>query len=112
MTLETLKQRAEGQGFKYAYGLFKNPTEPPYLASICRSTENFMADNKVYVKDTPIQLDYIFVDKNPEEQAKIEDAILFDVAWNKTDEVYIENERVWQVSYYFELDNKNDTQSL
>ena len=41
MTLETLKTRCEAQGFQYAYGLFKTPVEPPYLASMCRATNNF-----------------------------------------------------------------------
>ena len=100
MTLETLKTRCEAQGFQYAYGLFKTPVEPPYLASMCRATNNFKADKIVYNKDMPIQLDYVYVDKNPTEQAKIEDIILADVPWDKSEEVYIESEKVWQVSYY------------
>jgi len=100
LTLEELKTRCVAQGFKYAYGLFKNPVEPPYLASRCRATNNFKADNITYSKDMPIQLDYVFVDKNPSEQAKIEDIILAGVAWDKSEEVYITNEKVWQVSYY------------
>lgn len=103
MTLAELKQRCEAQGFKYAYGLFKNPTEPPHLIAICRDTDNFMADNKVYDKDIPIQLDYTYIDKDIEMQNKIEDIILADVAWNKTEEVYLEDEEVWQVSYFFEI---------
>lgn len=103
MTLAELKQRCEDQGFKYAYGLFKNSTEPPHLVAICRDTDNFMADNKVYKKDTPIQLDYTYINKDIEEQNKIEDIILADIAWNKTEEVYLSDENVWQVSYFFEI---------
>lgn len=103
MTLAELKQRCEAQGFKYAYGIFKEPTEPSHLIAICRDTDNFMADNKVYEKDTPIQLDYTYINKDIEEQNKIEDIILADVAWNKTEEVYLEDEKVWQVSYFFEI---------
>ena len=103
MTLQELKRRCEAQGFKYAYGLFKKPTEPPHLIAFCRETDNFMADGKVYNKDIPIQLDYTYEDKNLEEQNKIEDIILADVAWNKTEEVYLTAENVWQVSYFFNL---------
>ena len=103
MTLEELKTRCEAQGFKYAYGVFKNPIEPPHLIAICRETDNFMADNRVYSKDTAIQLDYTYIDKNVEEQNKIEDIILSDVAWNKTEEVYLSDEGIWQVSYFFEI---------
>lgn len=101
MTLEELKTRCESQGFQYAYGVFKTSTEPPHLVAICRDSNNFMADNKVYKKKTPIQLDYTYIDKDVEEQNKIEDIILSDVAWNKTEETYLSDEKVWQVSYFF-----------
>lgn len=103
MTLEELKTRCENNGFQYAYGVFKEPVEPPHLVTICRDTDNFMADNKVYLKNIPIQLDYTYIDKDIEEQNKIENEILSDIAWNKTDETYLSDEDVWQVSYFFEI---------
>lgn len=103
MTLADLKTRCVAQGFKYAYGVFKNPTEPPHLVVRTRDTDNFMADNVVYVKDTPIQLDYTYENKDISEQNKIEDIILADIAWEKTEEVYLQDEKVWQVSYFFEI---------
>lgn len=103
MTLEELKTRCEAQGFKYAYGMFKKPTEPPHLVAISTATDNFMADNKVYKKDTSIQLDYTYLVKDLAMQNKIEDNILGDIPWNKTDETYLSDEDVWQVSYFFEI---------
>lgn len=103
MTLAELKQRCENQGFQYAYGVFKTPTKPPHLIAICRDTDNFMADNVVYSKDTPIQLDYTYIDKDLTEQNKIEDNILSDIAWEKSEEVYLSDEKVWQVSYFFSI---------
>ena len=103
MTLETLKQRCEKAGFKYAYGSFKEPVEPPHLIAFQTASDNFFADNLVYLKDKPIQLDYTYIEKNEEEQNKIEDEILSDIAWNKSDETYLQDEEVWQVSYFFEI---------
>mgnify|MGYP001808541102 FL=1 len=103
MTLEELKKRCENAGFEYAYGSFQKPTEPPHLVAFQTATNNFFADNKVYEKDKPIQLDYTYIYKNEEEQNKIENEILGDIAWNKTDETYLQAEKVWQVSYFFEL---------
>ena len=103
MTVEELKKRCENAGFKYAYGRFKKTTEPPHLVAITVNTDNFMADNKTYYTQTPIKLDYTYIDKNLEEQNKIENEILGDIAWNKTEETYLENEQVWQVSYFFEI---------
>lgn len=103
MTLQELKTRCEAQGFKYAYGAFKKPTEPPHLVAIITGTDNFMADNKVYLKNTPIQLDYTYLVKDLTMQNKIEDEILGDIPWNKSDETYLSDEEVWQVSYFFEI---------
>lgn len=101
--LEKLKTRCENAGFKYAYGLFKEPIEPPHLIATSTATENFMADNVVYHKNIPIQLDYTYIEKNLDEQEKIENEILGDIAWNKTEETYLQDEEVWQVSYFFEI---------
>lgn len=103
MTLEELKTRCENAGFQYAYGVFKKPVEPPHLIAICRDTSNFMADNKVYLQDTHVQLDYTYIDKDIDIQNKIENEILSDVAWNKTEETYLSDEKNWQVSYFFEI---------
>lgn len=103
MTLEELKQRCIEQSFKYAYGRFKKITQPPHLVAITIDTDNFMADNKVYKKRLPIKLDYTYIDKNIEEQNKIEDIILSDISWNKTEETYLKDEGIWQVSYFFEI---------
>ena len=103
MTLEELKTRCEEAGFQYAYGIFKSSVEPPHLVAICRETENFMADNIVYNKNTPIQLDYTYIEKDIEMENKIENEILGDIAWNKSEETYLEDEKVWQVSYFFEI---------
>ena len=103
MTLEELKTKCEEQGFQYAYGLFKTPTEPPHLVTISRETDNFIADNKVYQKQTPIQMDYTYIEKNQEDQDKIENNILGEIPWNKTEETYLPDEDVWQVSYFFNI---------
>lgn len=103
MTLKELKQRCENAGFKYAYGQFKKATEPPHLVAMSTGTDNFMADNKVYLKDTPIQLDYTYLTKDVKMEDKIEDEILGDMAWNKSDETYLTDEKVWQVSFFFEI---------
>ena len=103
MTLEELKNKSEEAGFQYAYGQFIEPVEPPHLVAISRNTNNFMADNKVYQKKLPIQLDYTYIDKDLEMQNKLEDEVLNEVVWDKTDETYLSDEEIWQVSYFFEI---------
>ena len=44
-----------------------------------------------------------YLTKDVEMQNKIENEILGDIAWNKTEETYLSDEDVWQVSYFFEI---------
>ena len=99
--LEDLKKRCETAGFPYAYGKFEKPTPPPHLIAVIATADNVMADNIVYYKPIPIRLDYTYTLKDLKQQEKIENEILGDIAWNKTEEAYIQTEQVWQVSYYF-----------
>lgn len=112
MTLEDLKVKCTNYGLKYAYGVYKEEVEPPYLVANVMDTSNFMADNKVYLKDIPIRLEYIFKEKNLTIENLIEDTILGDITWNKTEEAYLEDEGVFEVSYFFELDTKQELVSL
>ena len=70
MTLEELKIRCEENNIQYAYGKFKERVDPPHLVAITRDTDNFMADNIVYNKNIPIQLDYTYLDKDIETENK------------------------------------------
>lgn len=109
MTLNELKNRCDTAKIPYAYGVFKKEVEPPFLVATSQGSDNFMADNKVYKKDLPIQLEYIYKEKNIGIEDLIEDTILADVPWNKTDEAYLEDEEVFEVSYFFTLDAKDNT---
>lgn len=103
MTLEELKSRCENEGFKYAYGNFKKSVKPPYLVVAETSQESFKADNIVYFKRTSVELVYIYLDKDIEEQKKIEENILKDIVWKKDDETYYSDDKVWGISYFFEI---------
>lgn len=106
-SLQELKERCDSAKIPYAYGKFDEITMPPHLVAITTSTENFMGDDKVYVKKIPIKLDYTYDYKNTRIENLIENEILGDVAWNKTEETYLEDENCWQVSYFFDIINNN-----
>ena len=101
--LKNLKEKCEKAGFRYALGKFEEETPPPHLVATIRDTDNFMADNKTYFSPIPIKLDHTYIVKSIEEQNRIENKILGDIAWNKTEETYLQDEEVWQVSYFFEI---------
>lgn len=103
MTLEDLKNRCEAQGFTYAYGVLKKPPTPPYIVTTTADSQVFHADNIVFYKKNTINLNYIYKNKNQAEINKIENTILADITWQKSDESYLPSEEVWQVTYFFEI---------
>lgn len=103
MTLEELKTRCESQGFNYAYGIFKTKIAPPYLVAVTTDSQAFHADNVVYYSKCSVELTYTYKDKDNQEIQKIENSILGDIAWEKSEESYLSDEEVWQITYFFEI---------
>lgn len=103
MTVEELKIRCEKESIQYAYGAFQEPTSPPHLIAKEIDTDNFMADNKVYLRKGSFKLDLTMDYIDFDLIDKVENKILYDVCWNKTEETYLPDEEIWQVSYFFEI---------
>lgn len=103
MTLEELKTRFEKENIQYAYGAFQEPVSPPHLVALETETYNFMADNKVFSRKGRIQLDLTMDYIDFDLIDKVENKILYDVCWNKTDATYLSDEKIWQISYFFEI---------
>lgn len=103
MTLEDLKIRCEENDILYSYGAFQEEVKPPHLVATEPKTNNFMADNRVYKRISTIKLDLTMNYLDLDLVKKVEEKILYDVCWNKTEETYLSNEKVWQVSYFFEI---------
>ena len=101
--LEELATRCEKENIQYAYGVFQKPVSPPHLIALETETDNFMADNKVFARKGTIQLDLTMDYIDFDLINKVENKILYDVCWNKTDTIYLSNEKIWQVSYFFEI---------
>lgn len=105
MTLEELKIRCEKEGFKYSYGPFKEEVESPYLVAIAQDTDTFGADDTAYFSTTEIALVLTYKEKNIEKEKIIEENILQDIFWRKSDEAYLKDEKVWQICYFFKILN-------
>lgn len=96
----------EDIGLPYAYDHFaegESPS-PPFLCFLCPGSSNFGADGGVYFKADEVNIELYTDRKDPELEQRIE-AVLdgHGVFYNKT-EVWIENERLYEVLYSFELE--------
>ena len=103
MTLKELKERCDEANIAYQYGMIEEDTQPPYLMGVVSDSNNFIADNRVYKKIDSVELHYVFKTKNVEIEETIEQNILGDVAWRKSDETFYIDEGVWEVIYYFNI---------
>ena len=103
MTLETLKEKCEAEGFKYAFGKFTKSINPPHIIVTIINSNNFGADNKVYYKSLNGRLELTTLKKDLSLQKKIEENILSEIYWEK-EEGIIADEEVYNTSYFFELE--------
>lgn len=102
MTLSEIDKECKKLGLNYAYGSFDSPTNPPHLIGRIVETDNFSADNKVWYKQPTFRLELTTLKKDLELQKKIEDNLLKDIYWNKTEQE-IMNEGVYNTSYFFNI---------
>lgn len=84
-----------------AYSHFKTKQEPPYIVYIGNGQETFEADNTHYWKTNSYQVEYYFTEKNEQNEASIEDALLnAGYLYEKSEDTFIESEGVFVIYYY------------
>lgn len=84
-----------------AYSHFKTKQDPPYIVYIGNGQETFEADNTHYWKTNSYQVEYYFTEKNEQNEAVIEDALLDNgYLYDKSEDIFIESEGVFVIYYY------------
>ena len=97
----TIFQTLQSTGLPCAYSHFKTKQSPPYLVYIGNGQDTFNADDTHYWKSNRYQVEYYFTTKNETNEAAIEDALLGSgFLYEKSEDVYIEDEGVFVIYYY------------
>lgn len=86
----------------YSHFDFDREVEPPHLMSTEIDSDNFIADNKIYFKKCNARLELTTDSRDRELEKRVEEEILFDIIWKK-EVTYIQTEKVWNISYFFEI---------
>ena len=86
----------------YSHFDFDREVEPPNLMSTEIDSDNFIADNKIYFKKCNARLELTTDSRDRELEKRIEEEILFDIIWER-EVTYIQSEKVWNISYFFEI---------
>lgn len=97
----TIYQTLQSTGLPCAYSHFKAAQSPPYIVYIGNGQDVFEADNTHYYKENRYQVEYYFTTKNESNEEAIETALLGNgFLYDKSEDVYIEDEGVFVIYYY------------
>ena len=104
MTLyEILTDPQAGLGLSCAYSHFRGdtvPANPPYLVYLGDGQEDFAADNTYYHKGNRYRIEYYFTHKSETLENQIEELLLeHGYLYDKSEDVYIEDEGVFVIYY-------------
>ena len=104
MTLfEILNNPETGLGIPCAYSHFRDdevPEAPPYLVYMGDGQDTFEADNTYYWTRNRYQIEYYFTIKDEDQEAAIEKLLLDNgYLYDKTEDVYIEDQGVFVIYY-------------
>lgn len=100
----TIFQALKQTGLPCVYSHFKekdSPKSPPYLIYIGNGQNTAEADNTIYWSENRYRVEYYFTQKNETNEAGIEQALLdAGFIYEKSEDVYIEEEGVFVIYYY------------
>lgn len=97
----TIYQTLQSTDLPCAYSHFKKAQSPPYIVYIGNGQETLQADNTHYWRQNTYRVEYYFTTKNEQNEAAIEDALLGNgYLYEKSEDIYIEEEGVFVIYYY------------
>lgn len=105
MTYDEIVAMVEEIGLPNAYDHFAEGESPPppFVIFLLPGTDNFMADGEVYEQVTEISIELYTDLKMPPLEAKVERVLTaHNIPWDKT-EVWIDNEKLYEVRYELEV---------
>ncbi len=86
----------------YSHYDFDREVEPPHLMSTEIDSNNYLADNKIYFEMCNARLELTTDIRDRELENRVEKELMFDIIWNRKI-TYIPSERIWNISYFFEI---------
>ena len=101
MNLEEIYNKLIATGLPVAYSHFDSPQEAPFICYMQSDSNNFDADNGVYLPVIGIRIELYTKKKDLAAEAKIEEA-LAGIPWESF-ETYIDAEKLYQIVYEIEV---------
>lgn len=108
MTHEEILTMLEGTGIPVAYDHFSEgeSPDPPFICFLFPGSDNFSADGRVYLKVRSVNVELYTNLKDPGLEGRLETVLdQHGIFYQKT-EVWIETEKLYEVLYQFETEEK------
>lgn len=105
MTIVKLAAMLEGTGIPFAYDHFAEgeSPEPPFICYLLPGSDNFAADGQVYFRINEVRIELYTDKKDVSVEKQVEDVLdSRGIFYNKS-EVWISEERLYEVLYSFEV---------
>lgn len=104
MSLTDIVNMLKETGLPVAYDHFSTAKPPPapYIAVAVEGTDNTFADNGVYMQSAYFVIELCTAKKEPAREKTLTDILdANNIAWQKTDEGYNENDGLYSIFYEF-----------
>ena len=103
MTLVELKQLLDQTGYPVTYSHFSSAPSVPYICYLFIDSDNFFADNTVFLEGANIDIELYTSKKDLVAEKKLKDVLLANGIIFEQNEVYIESEKLFKNTFEVEL---------
>ena len=109
MTHNEIVEMLEETNLPIAYDHFAEgeSPDPPFICFLFPGSDNFSADGKVYLKIRNVNVELYTDLKDPELEERLETVLDRHGIFYQKSEVWIEEEKLYEVLYQFETEDSN-----
>lgn len=111
MTIGKLAAMLQGTGIPFAYDHFAEgeSPEPPFICYLLPGSDNFAADGQVYFRINEVRIELYTDMKDMSVEKQVEDVLDGRGIFYNRSEVWISEERLYEVLYSFEVPDIDET---
>ena len=109
MTHNEIVEMLEETNLPIAYDHFaeRESPDPPFICFLFPGSDNFSADGRVYLKIRNVNVELYADLKDPELEERLETVLDRHGIFYQKSEVWIEEEKLYEVLYQFETEDSN-----
>lgn len=114
MTIEQIAAMLQETGIPFAYDHFAEgeSPEPPFICYLLPGSDNFAADGRVYFKINEVRIELYTDKRDVSVEKQVEDALDDRGIFYNKSEVWISEERLYEVLYSFDVPDIEETMEV